>query len=1492
MSNVISCRRGVIPRAADLLRNISKKSTMIELIALMLSLLLISGNGMCSAAPLALSGPDAPVDGSQYTASGGCGSYTWSITKGIINSSGVVTVSGQCGKATITVMDACGQVAVKNVRLPDGAWIQTGELNSPPFNCQGTGCSCTGGCSWVFGCIISTDRVEIINGITKQVGTLWTCSGSNPRSCLTWSGSPPAGKTCDAPNVQLVSNIYNYEWRCSESACVDNDGDGHYAIAANCASGDDLNDSDPAVYPGAADLCGDFKDNNGSGNIDQGCGKGCPANKPTMNVSTGSSTNVMSGNLFHSQTLFATSGGQLPIKVDLNYASLNVYKGALGTGWHHSYELFLVVQADKVFFRSGDGSITAYTLNATGTYTSPASDYSTLTKNSDGSFIIKYRDGLKRNFGMDGKLTSIVDRYGNSISFNYLNDGLTILTDSAQRQVNIYYDTTVTPHRITDITDPATNNYHFDYDPTTGLLSKVTNPLADTQPGTVQGYWAYTYENGRLKTKTDPNNKVTTYFYQPDGRMTGSLDPEGNIDAGLVAGHARTLQYDVSGKTTFTEKDGGLWQYFYNPKTSALNQKIDPNGKITSYAYYADTGFLKAKTEPFYFDTTANKEVYLTTFYNYDSYGNLAYVTDPIDLSIYGFGDAGSVDITKFGTQGYPAWAVKYVYDNNNFDQILSVTDQRDTTPLTTTYTYSTETGGVQVVKVTDPENNVTTYRYNADGTLLSITDAAHNLPVAFTYANGLPSSVTDKNRVTTNFTSYDNNGNIKEIQKRDNTGALIVTTQIDYDALNHPRTVTKTTTDIPPIVTVTKYDYDLAGNLAVYTDPETTPTVKQTKYEYNYNGQVTKIIDPDLKETRFAYGGNGCASCGGGVDKLTEVKDAKQLANNWSGTTYVYDKLGHLEREIDASGKIIRYTYYDNGLVKDKIDASASPEKTLITYEYNNRKQLTKKQVLDSNGSGINETTFSYDLNGNLQTAANKDMSYTFSWYKNGLLKSSTDINNNTISYEYDGAGNRTWMRAPDGMPFYTIYDEANRPNFYYTPAGIFEITYDDAGRRSKQTSGGFSTYYSYDGLDRLTHLLTKNMAGQNFTESVLTYDRAGNRKTRTAPLTEPGVRAVYEYDNLYRLTNTITTYPTSTTSEPYSYDEVGNRLTDPTSATPYSYSEGNQLDAKPGVTYSYDDYGNLKGKIEGTKTFIYSFDNENRLDRVLITEQSGTITTVSFKYDPFDRRIEKKVTTQYPNNPVISAKVQTFLYDGDRILDATDSTWYPTRYVHGFFGVDDVLAAPILVSSAYTCQVYYDKDALGSVIRWNTGTQISYNSFGVPSSTTVSGYAYTGREYDSETGLYYYRARYYDPKIGRFISKDPIGFAGGDANLYAYTKNNPINWIDPWGLYRYTPTAGGPVDNRTSSSLTCFEKCAGHEVTVTAGREGGHSKGSAHETGQACDVGKNSNPWLDKDTAQSCFQECFDQSRSFGQEEGNHYHFQTRPGRGGATGFADGLR
>lgn len=1384
-----------------------RRSLRMALIALMLLLPLFPGMGVCSAAPLVISGPDAPADGNQYLVTGGCGSYIWSITKGSIDSSGIVTVSGQCGIATVTVRDACGDTATKIVRMPIGTWqesTQNPKLTNP-WDIVGVGTYY----------VSPTLRVSYVDSSLRSIGGCWGSGACF--NCPSWGVMYQSGgfflsyqyeytqptwvNTCDGVG-QDVYHYYTYsvqEWRCSdESSCIDNDGDGHYAIAANCSGGDDPIDNDRTVYPGAPDICGDFKDNSGSGKVDQWCGNSCPANKPTLNVSTGSSTNIMSGNFFHSQTLFATSGVQLPISIDLNYASLNAYKGALGTGWHHSYELFLVVQSGKVFFRNGDGSITTYTLNATGTYDSPTGNYSTLAKNVDGTFTIKYRDGLKHNFGTDGRLTSIVDHYGNSLSFNYQNGDLTTITDSAQRQVILNYDTTVAPHRITDITDPAANKYYFDYDPATGLLSKVTNPVAPPQSGTIQGYWAYTYENGRLKTKTDPNNKVTTYFYQPDGRMSGSLDPEGNVDSGVVAGHARTLQYDATGKTNFTEKDGGVWTYVYDTHAGVLKQKIAPNpdgtagGTITAYAYYTD-GNLKAKTEP------SGNGQHLTTFYAYDAYGNLTAETEPLDLTLsqYAGIDPDTVDTATFGTDTSPVkWAFTYEY--GDYDRLTKSIDKRGPIELVTSYTFDTTTEpGVEIMKVTDQENHVTTYRYNTNnGTLKSVIDANGVATTYDYYANSLLFIVKDQNGVVTKVNLYDNNGNPKQLQKFDNTGKLIVTTDLEYDALNRLTTVTRTTTDTPPIVTLDKYDYDLGGNLTVYTDPET----KQTTYGYNYLGQVTKIIDSDQKETRLSYGSTGCTSCGGGVDKLTEVLDAKQIANNWPGTTYFYDKLGRLEHETDPRGKTIRYTYYDNGLVKEKIDATnAGGEKILITYTYNNRGQLLNKRYPDYPDINGSDTAFTYDANGRLWTATNQHISYTFDWYKNGWLKKITDTTNNRpISYEYDNIGNIYRLEGPDGSSYFTVYNPRNQPYYLLTPAGIFSLGHDGLGRLSNVTGGaavGMTTTYAYDGFDRVTRIngVISGSYGGTFTDFNYTYYPSGNRKTLTDAVI--GNTFAYNYDNLYRL---LSVTKNGVTGEAYTYDEVGNRQTGPTSATSYSYSQGNQLDSKTDSTYTYYDNGNLQTKVAGGYTYTFTYDPENRLTKVTKVLPPYAPTTSTYLYDPFGRRIKWNTVSR--------------LYDGDNILydyDSNNSVF--RKYVHNPGTTDD----PIAYYDSSRGTNYYFKDALGSVVSevYQSGDYVqTYNNYsyissfgGLPTKQrSETPYAFTGREFDQDTGLYYYRARHYDPSVGRFIQRDPVQFAGRDVNLYGYVQNNPINWTDPLGLATVRPTS--PLDG-CPAGTTCMD-------------------------------------------------------------------------------------
>jgi YD repeat-containing protein len=342
--------------------------------------------------------------------------------------------------------------------------------------------------------------------------------------------------------------------------------------------------------------------------------------------------------------------------------------------------------------------------------------------------------------------------------------------------------------------------------------------------------------------------------------------------------------------------------------------------------------------------------------------------------------------------------------------------------------------------------------------------------------------------------------------------------------------------------------------------------------------------------------------------------------------------------------------------------------------------------------------------------------------------------------AYTYDAASNRTSLTAPDTSITTYGYDTLNRLNGLANSwAGSFGFGYDALSRRTSLTRpNGVNTSYGYDSVSHLLSVL--HQVGANTLDGAgYTYDSAGNRKSKTDYLN--GVTSNYGYDPLYELTQVT---QGASTTESYSYDPVGNRLSS-LGVPLYNYNSSNELTSNSSGSYTYDNNGNTLTDAQGRS---FTWDFENRLVQAVVSGTNGGTTT--FKYDPFGRRIQKSGPLGTTN----------YLYDGasDVAIEELDNGGNVlARYAQGP-GIDQPLSE---FRSGTTS--YYDQDALGSVSSLSNGTgalanTYAYDSFGKVTAsrgTLTNPFQYTAREFDSETGLEFYRARYFDSAVGSSLTR-----------------------------------------------------------------------------------------------------------------------------------------
>jgi RHS repeat-associated protein len=697
---------------------------------------------------------------------------------------------------------------------------------------------------------------------------------------------------------------------------------------------------------------------------------------------------------------------------------------------------------------------------------------------------------------------------------------------------------------------------------------------------------------------------------------------------------------------------------------------------------------------------------------------------------------------------------VTYTYDTNN--NVLSKSAQLNGSAVTTSYTYNSFG---EVLTMTDPLGNTTTNTYDANGNLLTVTTPAPNGQTSasvmqFAYNNlgeltqitdplshitalsynatGLIQSITDAQNNTTSYT-YDARGNRTSVVDPINGSGHPTT--FTYDLLNHLLGITY------PNGASVSFTYDYRGRRVSATDQNN----KTTYYAYDDADRLLSVTDPAGNVTQYTYDTE---------NNLLSITDA----NNHT-TSFTYDPFGRVIQTTFPSTLVETYGYDPVGNLTSKTDRKGQT----IQCVYDALYRMTSKTYPDSSSAN-----YVYDLVGKIQQVSDPTGTYGFAYDNMGrLIGTATQYSflpgySFQNSYTYDASSNRTSFTAPDGSTNTYSYDTLNRLNTLTSSlTGQFGFAYDALSRRTQLTRpNGIDTNYGYDAASNLLSIL--HQAGSTTLDGA-SYGNAaaGNRTSKTNYLNE--TTSTYGYDAIYELLSA-----TGGTSENYTYDVVGNRLSS-AGISQYSYNASNELVSNSNGSYTYDANGNTLTDASGKS---YTWDFENRMVSAVVP---GT-GTVTFKYDPFGRRI-------YKSSPNFTG---IFAYDGFNLIMTMNSGGTVVSRYTLTQNIDEPLAEFRSGGNSY-----YEADGLGSITSLSSSAgalanTYTYDSFGnVTSSTgTLSNpFRYTGREFDSETGLDFNRARYYDSTAGRFLSEDPIRFFGG-VDFYSYVSNSSTNFSDPLGL------------------------------------------------------------------------------------------------------------
>jgi RHS repeat-associated protein len=1034
----------------------------------------------------------------------------------------------------------------------------------------------------------------------------------------------------------------------------------------------------------------------------------------------------------------------------------------LSRGWVHNYDLRIQGTSGSwgalklVYPNGGTETLTPQLSGSqpTGAFTTVAGAPYIVTGVSGTpigtwqSVTITWKDQTKwkftRLFGTTYALSQITSRTSQSLNFTWTTSrALTQVSDATTNTVLLAMSYG-SDGQLTAATDNYGRQRVYSFVPAAGTTEKMlqtVSQVGSSSTANPPAQWAYTYAANRgqlLNTVSVPSpsatgNSTATINYDSQGRVSSLGDANGNQR--IYTYNAGTTQVQVKDSTNTLAL---AWTQKFN--SSRLDTGTTDATNHSTTISYTDSA------NPLQPTSVTDRNGHPTT-YAYDSFGNLLTITTPRNV-----------------TTTY-TWS----YANFALGRLSSI--QEGNKPATT-FTYYEPSGLVQTI--TRPESNngsgtiTTTYTYDSLGNVLTIT----------TPGNNAVSSIT----TTLNYTTdggYSQSAKIGQpLTVTDNLGHV---THLRYDSQGRTMSVTDA------LGNETDFTYNLVGQLLTTTYPATGQTGtgnSHTTNAYLYvSGPLTSTTFYDESNTQVrqvtrTYGLEGeTLTLGGSTESATNTYDAlyrlKTLTDgNNNTTTYAYNNIGLLSSVTMPGSEVKQFTSYDNdGNLLQRIDGN----NVTTNYVYNDSESLlTDIQYPATPSLNVH---FTYDSFGRRSGMADSTGSQSYGYGNLDELLSNTTtytgLAAKTISYSYYANGSRQSMSTPSGTFTYT-YNAAGLPTSMTNPFNeTTSWTYQNNDWLQTQTlQNGAIASYTYNSMGQVTRLLNQ-IAGNTISDfTSIAYDGAGNRTSVTATI--PGATGlngstIYNYDTKNQLTQETSTR-NGGFMDNFAYDSAGNTTT--FKGVTKTYNAKNQ---QTGTGYAYDNNGNPITYGGTTLTF----DPESRLTNF------GSALAAGYTGDGLRAWKQNSTTRTY------------FLYDGIMPVLEMDSNAYVTAT--NSFGTLGLVSRREGGSSTF-----YSFDSEGNVAQQSdtAGNVLSshlFDSHGAVRSESSSepfGYkAQFGYYTDTETGLQLLTYRYYDPSTGRFLTRDPIGYAGG-IGLYSYVTNNPVSWIDVEGRQKKAMPRQPPDD------------------------------------------------------------------------------------------------